>query len=325
MKISCTAVCKTVFIFFLVNSGLHWSCQCSLYAQTLKIMPLGDSITYDSYTGDPRPTELKTGYRQPLWLSLADSGNFVDFVGSKVVGADAVPAFDPDNAGFPGYSTSQLADLLEADPPYLDSYQPDIVLLHIGTNNLQVNVTGVERILDTIDAYSTSAHVVIARIINQAPCCNSTVTAFNVEVETLVNNRKLAGDRLTLVDMEDGAGLDYIIDDTEPFEHDMIDYLHPNARGYTKMAEVWFDALMTLLNIFVEPGGSCGGFSSCFDSIQQAIDEAPPTATIRVGAGTYPETVIIDKAVTLEFTWKIDFTILNPKNPAIISGPAPPP
>ena len=49
----------------------------------IRIMPLGDSITYDNHEGDTRPEGLRTGYRQPLWLKLTQEGGYnVDFVGS---------------------------------------------------------------------------------------------------------------------------------------------------------------------------------------------------------------------------------------------------
>ena len=218
---------------------------------SLRIMPLGDSITYDNYFGDPRLPGQKTGYRQLLWSLLANAGYDVDFVGSQMAGQNAVPAFDADNAGFPGISAYDLANLLETGywyntgeqvtpGPYLDYYPADVILLHIGTNKLSVNVDDVERILDIIDAHSTSTRVIIARIINQTPY-NQTVTNFNDALESLVNSRIIDGDLLTLVDMEEGAGLKYVIG------YDMVDNLHPLSLGYERMANVWFEALVNLL------------------------------------------------------------------------------
>jgi hypothetical protein len=44
---------------------------------------------------------------------------------------------------------------------------------------------------------------------------------------------------------------------------------------------------------------SCGGDAPCYSSIQDAVDEAGEGDTIRVAAGTYPESIIIDKGVML--------------------------
>ncbi len=74
------------------------------------------------------------------------AGYKIDFIGSDSAGCGAVPNFDPDNAGFGGYTTSQILNLIKTghdrlgdavtDGPYLNYYTPDIILLHIGTNGL---------------------------------------------------------------------------------------------------------------------------------------------------------------------------------------------
>ena len=218
----------------------------------VRVMPLGDSITYDTYSGDPRLPGQKTGYRQLLWTLLSNAGYDVDFVGGQIAGQNALPAFDPDNAGFPGIRANGLADLLETGywvntgeqvttGPYLDDYPADVILLHIGTNNLSVgNVADVERILDIIDDHDPGTLVVIARIINRVPY-DQTVTDFNDALESMVNSRIIDGDLLTLVDMQDGAGFEYVIG------YDMVDYIHPLSLGYERMADVWFEALVNLL------------------------------------------------------------------------------
>ncbi len=222
-------------------------------AESIRIMPLGDSITYDTYADDPRAPGMRTGYRQPLWLQLVNEGYDVDFIGNQLAGQDATPAFDPHNAGFPGITAAQLVTLLAtgywdnygqgeavAPGPYLDYYPADIILLHIGTNHTPNNAEDIENILNIIDSNSEETIVVVARIINQAEYAPE-VTAFNDELQTLVNTRISQGDILYLVDMENGAELDYIIGS------DMIDLLHPSSNGYTKMANNWFEKLKTIL------------------------------------------------------------------------------
>lgn len=213
----------------------------------IRIMPLGDSITYDNNIGDTRPEGLRTGYRQPLYLSLVEAGYHVDFVGSQVAGQDAVPEFDPDNEGHPGWTDAQIAANVYN---WLQSSPAEIILLHIGTNMLDTSPNDVENILDEIDRYESDTGKVItvflARIINRGNhvCPNSSeTTTFNVNVEVMARNRIARGDRITIVDMECGAGIDYQQDTAPPYEHDMYDTLHPNDAGYKKMADAWKKAL----------------------------------------------------------------------------------
>ena len=212
-----------------------------------KIMPLGDSITFDNHSGDTRPEGLRTGYRQPLYLSLVEAGYNVDFVGSLVAGQDAVPKFDPDNEGHPGWTDDQIAANIYT---WLQSSPAEIILLHIGTNGLDTSPNDVENILNEIDRYEsdtgTKIRVFLARIINRMNhvCPNSSeTTTFNINVEVMARDRIARGDRITIVDMECGAGIDYQQDTAPPYEHDMYDALHPNDAGYKKMADAWKKAL----------------------------------------------------------------------------------
>jgi hypothetical protein len=54
----------------------------------------------------------------------------------------------------------------------------------------------------------------------------------------------------------------------------------------------------------VNPGGSAG----CYASIQDAVNAAGDADTIRVAQGTYLETVVLTKSVTLEGGWNGDFS-----------------
>ena len=134
------------------------------------------------------------------------------------------------------------------------------MLLHIGTNGLDRSPDDVADILDEIDAYETAnsvtVWVILARIINRnciedsPPCSQSgTTTDFNDNVEDMALDRKNNSgnpaypDKIVIVDMEDGAGIDYRL---QPVS-DMWDNLHPFETGYAKMADLWFTGLMQIL------------------------------------------------------------------------------
>ncbi len=256
---------KTKFSFFYILSVivLLQFLPASDADAVIRIMPLGDSITEGSASdANPDDSDHWVSYRKLLWDQLITAGYDIDFVGT-VSGGDLIPDFDPDHEGHGGWSDD---DIVYGNPSntgagkladWLADQQPDIVLLHIGTNDLQPNADAVEAILDEIDAYSPDAWVVLARIINRncsldfpVPCVQSvTTTTFNDHVEDMALDRitnpanPAYPDRIILVDMEDGAGFDYRV---EP-DGDMANNLHPYATdGYVKMADVWFPAIQEI-------------------------------------------------------------------------------
>ena len=217
----------------------------------INIMPLGDSITYDNNIDDTRPVGERVAYRQPLWLDLLGAGYDIDFVGSQLAGQTAVPSFDLDNEGYPGIQANEIRDNVNT---YLataagnpNQGPVDIVLLHIGTNDITGQlpadvVNEIRQILDNIDQYDggngADIWVVLARIINRVPTDGNT-TVLNSEIQSLANARIAAGDKIIIVNMENK--LVYSIDQIAPYSGDMWDSLHPNYRGYDKMATAWFD------------------------------------------------------------------------------------
>jgi len=218
------------FKFFLVIFSLFFGFSV-LSAETVRIMPLGDSIT-EGYM-ETLDNSNFYGYRGPLWYLLQDAGYEADFTGSQIAGEAVKPAFDADHEGHFGWTSYALDDLAYAS---LVQYGAEIVLLHIGTNDIGDSTAGVSQILDQIDRYEKeSGHTVkvfVAMIIEQA---DYDVRRFNENLAATIGARIRSGDNLTLVNMYTGAGL--TIDDYS-------DRIHPNGNGYSKMAAVWFNAIM---------------------------------------------------------------------------------
>ena len=231
----------------------------------INIMPLGNSIT----KGSSGSTD-KIGYRRSLYMLLTEAGYIVNFVGSLNGG---IPNdFDKDHEGHSGFTSSQIADIVYdyLEIQRLANNPVDIILLHIGTNDIGVptfdmsfSVSEVERILDEIDSYEAvrdrEVWVILARIINRncmvnfpIPCLESVeTTTLNNNVATMAQDRIDLGDKILLVDMENEAGFDYNLSTDVP-PGDMVDSLHPFDTGYEKMANVWFFGLMEIL----DPPGS---------------------------------------------------------------------
>jgi len=204
----------------------------------VRIMPLGDSITR-GYWGSPS----RNGYRKPLYDKLTDANYNFDFVGSGIPTEGNCP--DPNHEGHDGWRADEILNGRASDPcagkleNWLIAYQPDVVLLHIGTNDITYNgpdANEVNDILDEIDIFSTDTKVILALIIDRVPNDPRT-TQFNHDVNNMAQSRIAAGDDIIVVDMN--SVFDYV--------YDMYDSLHPNDAGYAKMANVWFDALDSIL------------------------------------------------------------------------------
>jgi len=232
----------TSFILLVITLGMN--------AQSVRIMPLGNSITFDQNSLDktnPRNDADRISYRYRLYQQLYDEGYIFDYVGSENAGLNYFQNTElDDNAGFPAIETWQLANLInsgynevtgyyECPGPYLSYYSADIILIHIGTNDLIESASEVEDLLDNIRYFDPDVHILVARIVNRRNY-HSATTTFNNNVELMVNMR---GDpRIRMVNMETGAGINY--------STDMIDDLHPNQNGYNKMGEKWFSAIKSL-------------------------------------------------------------------------------
>ncbi|MCP4538062.1 MAG: hypothetical protein GY832_13045 [Chloroflexi bacterium] len=78
---------------------------------------------------------------------------------------------------------------------------------------------------------------------------------------------------------------------------------------------VWAESGETRGNVSLSPvlqATLCvnpGGTGSCYNSIQAALDAAIDGSTIRVAEGTYAETVMVSKSLTMEGGWNTDFTL----------------
>ena len=201
-----------------------------------KIMPLGDSITVGYPDVD--------GYRKSLHLDLFAAGFNVEFVGSQKNGT----GFDIDNEGHLGYYANQIRDNVYG---YLESNPADVVLLHIGTNDIvdEQEVSGivdeVSGILDRINKWESDKNkivtVVLARIIlnmNSSDLTSKTI-AYNNALETMASARIASGDQIIVVNMADA--LNYPADLVD------VDGIHPNPVGYEKMADAWYTELIRVL------------------------------------------------------------------------------
>ncbi len=116
----------------------------------MKIMPLGDSLTYGVVNNRVTPQNSKLGgYRTFLWDSLQSDGFSVDFVGPLTNNAGDIESIDKHHAGFSGWRIDQLLNGRTSGTTFgidntslgnindwLEAEKPDIVLLMAGTNDI---------------------------------------------------------------------------------------------------------------------------------------------------------------------------------------------
>jgi lysophospholipase L1-like esterase len=192
---------------------------------SLRIMPLGDSISF----GTPEP--LYGGYRHALGDLLAKDGYRINFVGSQKSGTGVIP--DPDNEGHPGWTIAQIKKGIDTNR-WLETYQPDIILLHIGTNDISHGNAAsapsqLSTLLDDILARLPRVRVIVAQIIPYRRGLGPDHQLYNAAVPGIVASK---GPRVSVVDMQ------HILS-----KSDYSDDLHPNTSGYDKMARAWGIAL----------------------------------------------------------------------------------
>ena len=128
-------------------------------SKNYSIMPLGDSITH-------------LNYRYDLWLNLKEANVIFDFVGNEnhlPWGADESNLeFDSDHEGHGGWRSDQISYNIES---WVKLNTPDIVLFHIGTNDLAQGYSPshvIEHIGKTIEIlrlYNPDIIIFVAQII----------------------------------------------------------------------------------------------------------------------------------------------------------------
>ena len=253
LLLSRTFIYSWVFLFVLTARTLS--------QDVLRILPLGNSITV-GYTDGILPVSNQTSYRFGLYYQLLNAGYDFDFVGSEISGWSYFS--DCQHGAINGFRDQYLVRLLQdgfdmkrnqqlVNPPgpYLDVYDPDIILLHIGTNDVthegDPGTYQVELVLDLIDEYEAregkEVTVFLGLIINRmiGSTGRTETTNYNNQLQTMAEARIAAGDNIVIVDLENGAGLLYT-------SADMTDWLHPNSVGYNKMAIAWSNHIKDYFN-----------------------------------------------------------------------------
>lgn len=197
-----------------------------------KIMPLGDSIT-DGFN-------VAGGYRIKLLKNITSNDLKIDFVGSQSNGPAEL--IDRNHEGHSGWRIDQIDTNINS---WMDTYTPEIVLLHIGTNDIIMNYdlanapTRLSTLIDKICAKLPSGgKLYVAKITPLGDTSwNTKINTFNSKIPGIVQNKVNQGKPVYMIDMYSALTA-----------ADLADDIHPNSTGYNKMADVWFHAIHKDLN-----------------------------------------------------------------------------
>jgi lysophospholipase L1-like esterase len=270
-------------------------------AAATRIMPLGDSIT-----GSPGC------WRSLLWNRLQSTGyTNIDFVGTLPPQGCAV-AHDGDNEGHGGFLATNIANQNQL-PGWLSATRPDIVIMHLGTNDVWSNIapatilTAFGKLVDQMRASNPAMKVLVAKIIPMNPsncaACGQRVIDFNNAIPAWASSKSTAQSPVTVVDQFTGFST----------SADTYDGVHPNATGDQKMSDKWYPPLAAALS---------GITPSPSTSPSTSPSPSPSVPSGKVCTGTYRvmnqwqgafqgEVTVANPGSSAISSWTIQFTFAN--------------
>ncbi|HEY9522162.1 MAG TPA: cellulose binding domain-containing protein, partial [Thermopolyspora sp.] len=210
------------------------------HAAAVRIMPLGDSIT-----GSPGC------WRALLWNRLRSAGHTdIDFVGTQPPQGCGVP-YDGDGEGHGGALATDVADQNQL-PGWLSATNPDIVMMHFGTNDVWSNrstatiLAAFSTLVDQMRANNPNMKILVAQIIpmnpSSCPECGQRVVDLNSAIPAWAAGKSTSRSPIVVVDQWTGFST----------ASDTVDGVHPNDSGNQKMSDRWFPAVAAMLT----PGGT---------------------------------------------------------------------
>ncbi len=201
------------------------------------IMPLGDSITLG----------VNGGYRNNLYTGLQQNNCGVSYVGTQ---------YDPytrvDDKDHEGHAGATIGDIASSVNSWVAVTQPNIILLMIGTNDIDAFTTGNANqigarhnaLIDQLQAARPDAWIFVASIPPQTskivPPDNvdrAVLTQqFNAVISTNVAARVAAGQRVRFVDVNSVLTT-----------ADLYDGIHPTEAAHAKVAQKFLDVMRATL------------------------------------------------------------------------------
>ena len=238
------------------------------FPTSLRVMPLGDSITYGNHG-------TNAGYRGPLFSKLQPLVPGLQYVGTSTLFPGMLPEGQRNHDGRPSYNIQDIHNNLDG----LDNTRflveggtarnpnggywltggggtgrlplfPDVVLLMAGTNDLDLLPGADARLrllLEKILTLRPESRVLVAKI--TPVTVHAGEETYNPLVENVVETMRGEGWKVHLVDLNTGF----------PSNGLNADGVHPNDTGFVWMADQWQEALVS---VYSQPGGASAGLPS---------------------------------------------------------------
>ncbi len=260
---------------------------CVSAGEPLRIMAVGDSITHGYISAD-------NGYRKYLCYNLQQNGISFDMVGPENSWSDettynwngTIITYDPQHCGYSGYSTMNYSgrtgiyEALFSGKNLIETYNPDIVLLQIGTNDLldaslelrtgvgdiRETTTALDRLETVVDKILESLDAEDVLFVTTVPAIDAAVCAswvgsyqwtFNLTPEQIPSKVNECVDAYnagvkTLVAEKQAEGRNVQLGDVasviDVSAGDLYDGCHPSEQGYEKMGKHWAETIMQYLS-----------------------------------------------------------------------------
>jgi lysophospholipase L1-like esterase len=198
----------------------------------VRVMPMGDSITQAGGTA--------MGYKGYLLGRLLAAGERVNYVGSQVATGPA-GLRDRDHEGHSGWQNSNFQPTARG---YVATYRPDVVIYHVGTNDIWSNIdatTAIVRLRDVLTkiyAARPGTRVVLAEIVRMNVGKNAQWRSYNRRIPGVVSDFRSRGRRISLADLS--ATL--TIADLQ------ADGIHPSDAGHRKMARAFYPVVKAAID-----------------------------------------------------------------------------
>lgn len=243
-KIRSLLTASAVTLSLLLSSGLYFNGTMASAADQVRIMPIGDSITFG--LGEDG------GYRKYLDYSLRARNIEFDMVGPEGKNSDSFKyngqnvQYDGNHAGYSGYTIKQqypvpswgknglLEKLQEKNA--VKQAAPDIVLLIIGTNDMTANrnLSDCEKELHTLIDY------ILANMPEGGVIFIGSIPEFTAYGG---NAQRVANYNSTVKKVAESYGENVQFADVHGSLNGMADMssdkLHPSGAGYEKMGKFW--------------------------------------------------------------------------------------